>query len=97
MSAVADRSFIDHQHDGHGYEIARVIAGRFRIPLGKVIGPATTPGARQPMPTRARTELYRALRERGWSTPEIGAFCGGRHHTTVLAALGRLGTKGEPR
>ena len=36
---------------------------------------------------RARAELYRALREAGWSYPAIGRFVGDRDHTTILIAL----------
>ena len=34
----------------------------------------------------ARAEVYRALRELGWSYPRIGDFFG-RHHTTVMVAI----------
>lgn len=37
---------------------------------------------------RARHELWRALRARGWSYPEIGAFTG-HHHSAVYDALSR--------
>lgn len=38
---------------------------------------------------RVRGEIYIMLRERGWSYPKIGKFCGGRDHTTVLHSIGR--------
>jgi chromosomal replication initiation ATPase DnaA len=34
----------------------------------------------------ARAELYRLLRDQGWSLPAIGAFVG-RDHSTVMMAL----------
>lgn len=35
----------------------------------------------------ARRELYFTLRAHGWSYPAIGAFVGGRDHTTVMSAV----------
>ena len=32
----------------------------------------------------ARFAMYKALRERGLSFPQIGDFMGGRHHTTII-------------
>lgn len=40
---------------------------------------------RSPRPTRARHDLWRRLRERGWSYPEIGRLVG-FDHTTVMYA-----------
>ena len=36
--------------------------------------------------TRARADVYVALRKHGWSLKKIGSFCG-RDHTTVMNAL----------
>jgi hypothetical protein len=38
---------------------------------------------------RARTDIYVALRERGWSYPKIGALVGGRDHTSVINSVQR--------
>lgn len=49
-------------------------------------------------PAAARHDLWRRLRERGWSYPEIGKATG-FDHTTVMAALGakkRGDAKGPP-
>jgi hypothetical protein len=48
---------------------------------------ATGPGSRLKHLVRARRDLYRALRNQGWSLPAIADFCGGRDHTTILLAL----------
>lgn len=47
-----------------------------------VLGPS-----RHPHLVAARRDLYAALRAKGWSYPAIGAFVGGRDHTTVMYAL----------
>jgi lambda repressor-like predicted transcriptional regulator len=36
--------------------------------------------------TRARADVYKALRKHGWSLKKIALFCG-RDHTTVMNAL----------
>jgi hypothetical protein len=38
---------------------------------------------------RARTDIYVALRERGWSYPKIGALVGGRDHTSIINSVQR--------
>lgn len=42
-----------------------------------------------------RKLAYRALRDAGYSYPEIGTLVGGRDHTTVMAGLEALGTLGH--
>ena len=44
-------------------------------------------GPRRTLPyTRARKDVYIALRKHGWSLLKIAAFCG-RDHTTIMSAL----------
>ena len=66
---------------------ARAVARRYGLPLAQLLGPSSTPHSRSGTAPAARRELYVALRARGWSYPQIGRFCGGRDHTTVIAAI----------
>lgn len=61
--------------------IAREVAARHRLTVNEMLGPS-----RDHEFVVARAQLYRALRQRGWSFPKIGRFVN-RDHTTVLAAL----------
>jgi hypothetical protein len=45
----------------------------------------------------ARAEIYVLLRERGWSYPRIGAFMGGRDHTTILTSVHRYHARKESK
>lgn len=45
---------------------------------------------RSPRPTRARHDLWRRLRERGWSYPEIGRLVGFDHTTVMYACRGKV-------
>ncbi len=58
------------------------IAKRHGIGILDIMGPC-----RLRHVVRARFELYRTLRDFGWSYPAIGKFVGDRDHTTVIAAL----------
>jgi hypothetical protein len=62
--------------------LAAEIAAHHRITVADLLGPR-----RLKRLMAGRHELYRILRELGWSYPDIGQFVGGRDHTTVLAAL----------
>lgn len=64
--------------------LIRETAARFQLSTQDILSPRRDHRARQ-----ARWQIMWALRERGWSTPRIGAAVN-RHHTTVLYALGRL-------
>jgi len=67
--------------DAMAFEVARAHGVR----LADMLGPS-----RYAALARARADLYRRLRQCGWSYPMIGSFVGGRDHTTVMAALGML-------
>jgi hypothetical protein len=45
----------------------------------------------------ARAEIYALLRERGWSYPKIGAFVGGRDHTTIINSVQRYHARKETK
>jgi hypothetical protein len=64
---------------------ARRIAQAALVPHGMTWTDAM--GPRRTLPyTRARADVYVALRKHGWSLKKIALFCG-RDHTTVMNAL----------
>lgn len=66
-----------------GLAIAQEVAEAHDVPVAELLF-----GERGPKRVSdARIDLYHALRADGWSLPQIGDFCGGRHHTTVLHGL----------
>lgn len=70
-----------------GDTVVRNIARRYGITVEKLRGY----DRRRPVPT-IRREVFRQLRAIGWSYPRIGAFMGGRDHSTIVYALsGRRG------
>ncbi len=74
--------------DVRGYVIAR--SNELGFPSDEVRGPS-----RQRELVRARAVIAHELRLAPWelSLPAIGRALGGRHHTTILALLGRVGPK----
>jgi len=64
---------------------ARRIAQAALVPHGMTWTDAMGPSRKLPY-TRARADVYRALRKHGWSLQKIGIFCG-RDHTTIMNAL----------
>lgn len=84
---AADRRLVDVAPDFDPAAVAATIARRHGISTAILLAPNMVPGSRRPTPARARRELFRALRDHGWSSPEIGDFVGGRDHSTVLAGL----------
>ena len=47
--------------------------------------------SREPRFAKARYEVMIALRDEGFSLTRIGRNLGGRHHTTILAGLRKMG------
>jgi chromosomal replication initiator protein len=68
----------------HLPETLRVAAGIFGFTITELKG-----DSRYTELVRARWAVMLAMRERGVSTPRIGAALGGRDHTTVLHGLRR--------
>jgi len=66
-------------------QLAEEIAHRWGATASEML--SNRPGSRVKHLAAARTELYVALRARGWSYQAIGKFAGGRDHTTVIAAV----------
>ena len=64
---------------------ARRIAVAALTPHGMTWTDAMGPSRKLPY-TRARADVYAALRRHGWSLKKIALFCG-RDHTTVMNAL----------
>jgi hypothetical protein len=64
---------------------ARRIAQAALVPHGMTWTDAMGPSRTLPY-TRARADVYAALRKHGWSLKKIAIFCG-RDHTTIMNAL----------
>ena len=64
---------------------ARRIAVGALVPHGMTWPDAMGPSRKLPY-TRARADVYVALRKHGWSLKKIALFCG-RDHTTIMNAL----------
>ena len=64
---------------------ARRLAVAALVPHGMTWTDAMGPSRKLPH-TRARADVYAALRKHGWSLKKIALFCG-RDHTTVMNAL----------
>src|SRR5215469_18874023 len=69
-----------------------------RVPLATIdsivsarLGSARVKGNAQPGVFNRQIAMYLAKQVCGWSTPAIGKFYNGRHHTTVIWALKRIG------
>ena len=73
---------VDHQR--RLGDIATMVAEARGVKLSDLIGR----DRHQPI-SEARNEFYDRAFEAGFSLPRIGRFCGGRHHTTVLAGRDR--------
>jgi hypothetical protein len=54
------------------------------------LGPGRVPGNEQVPCFSRQMSMYIANRVGGWSTTRIGRFYNGRHHTTVLHAIGKV-------
>jgi len=54
------------------------------------LGPGRVPGINQDECFSRQISMYLAKHVGGWSTPQIGRFYNGRHHTTVLYAIEKI-------
>jgi hypothetical protein len=54
------------------------------------LGPGRVPGNKQGECFSRQISMYLAKHLGGWSTPPIGRFYNGRHHTTVLYAIQKI-------
>jgi hypothetical protein len=58
--------------------------------VSSYLGPGRVPGNRQSECFSRQVSMYLAKHVGGWSTPQIGRFYNGRHHTTVLYAVRKM-------
>jgi len=54
------------------------------------LGPGRVPGNKQGECFSRQICMYLAKHVGGWSTPQIGRFYNGRHHTTVIHAIQKI-------
>jgi hypothetical protein len=54
------------------------------------LGAGRVPGNKQDECFSRQVSMYLAKNVGGWSTPQIGRFYNGRHHTTVLYAIEKI-------
>ena len=54
------------------------------------LGPGRVPGNKHGECFSRQVSMYLAKHVGGWSTPQIGRFYNGRHHTTVLYAIEKV-------
>jgi hypothetical protein len=54
------------------------------------LGPGRVPGNKEEPCFSRQISMYLAKQVGGWSTPRIGKFYNGRHHTTVLHAIRKV-------
>ena len=54
------------------------------------LGRGRVPGNKQDECFSRQVSMYLAKHVGGWSTPQIGRFYNGRHHTTVLYAIEKI-------
>jgi chromosomal replication initiation ATPase DnaA len=54
------------------------------------LGKGRVPGNKQDECFSRQVSMYLAKNVGGWSTPQIGRFYNGRHHTTVLYAIEKI-------
>jgi chromosomal replication initiation ATPase DnaA len=65
-------------------QILEEVSVRYSLPISQITGVSQQPHLVPP-----RTEIARALREKGWSFPRIAKFLGGRHHSSVMYYLNK--------
>jgi Bacterial dnaA protein helix-turn-helix len=54
------------------------------------LGPGRVPGNEHGPCFSRQISMYRAKHVGGWSTPQIGRFYNGRHHTTAMHAIEKI-------
>ena len=63
---------------------------QIEMTVAAYLGPGRVPGNKQGECFSRQISMYLAKHVGGWSTPQIGRFYNGRHHTTVLYAIEKV-------
>jgi chromosomal replication initiator protein len=63
---------------------------QIEVTVSEYLGPGRVLGNKQNECFSRQISMYLAKRVGGWSTPQIGRFYNGRHHTTVLYAIEKI-------
>jgi hypothetical protein len=78
---------LDHKHQS----LSRVPLATIDRIVSARLGPTRVKGNAQPAAFNRQVAMYLAKHVGDWSLPRIGKFYNGRHHTTVLWAVKRIG------
>jgi hypothetical protein len=86
------RSFLleDQMSDRTNQRIWPVTLRHIETVVSTYLGPGRVQGNRQAECFSRQVSMYLAKHVGGWSTPQIGRFYNGRHHTTVLYAVRKM-------
>ena len=76
--------------DKQGARIWPVTLPQIETTVSAYLGPGRVPGNKHGECFSRQISMYLAKHVGGWSTPQIGRFYNGRHHTTVLYAIERI-------
>jgi hypothetical protein len=74
----------------HGVGIWRLSLEQIEATVADHLGPGRVPGNQAGACFSRQVAMYLAKNVAGWSTTRIGRFYNGRHHTTVLHAIGKI-------
>ncbi|MCU1330611.1 MAG: Chromosomal replication initiator, DnaA C-terminal domain [Bryobacterales bacterium] len=80
----------DQMSDRTNQRIWPVTLRHIETAVSTYLGPGRVPGNRQSECFSRQVAMYLAKHVGGWSTPQIGRFYNGRHHTTVLHAVRKM-------
>ncbi len=67
-----------------------VTLAQIETTVSAYLGPGRVPGNKQGECFSRQISMYLAKHVGGWSTPQIGRFYNGRHHTTVMHAIEKI-------
>ena len=76
--------------DRHVARIWPVTLLQIETTVSAYLGPGRVPGNKQGECFSRQISMYLAKHVGGWSTPQIGRFYNGRHHSTVLHAIEKV-------
>jgi hypothetical protein len=76
--------------DGREVRIWLVALSQIETTVSAYVGPGRVAGNKQCECFSRQISMYLAKHIGGWSTPQIGRFYNGRHHTTVLYSIEKI-------